>query len=112
MRRGDRFTRTSIALALFLTLGIAGCDDHCPEPEPCQSQGRITGPDLRLCACCGGYFIEIEGQTYRFGDLPPGSDVDLSRMENFPIDVCVDWEPVDNPCMGDEIEIITIEELP
>ena len=63
------------------------------------SHGRITGPDYRRCAnpCCGGWFIEIGGKTWRFLELPPGNDLDLNSldMSDFPIDVTLYWRVSD-----------------
>jgi len=55
-----------------------------------KSKGIITGPDLRMCICCGGWRIAIEGETYNFDSLPVSSDINLQK-ETFPINVKLDW---------------------
>ncbi len=58
-----------------------------------ESNGIITGLDLRLCVCgCGGYFIEIDSTTYRFNEeFLPENNLDLS-VENLPLKVKLNWE--------------------
>ncbi len=61
-----------ITAALLLSaLSIVSCslggDDS-------MSNGTITGIDIRECACCGGFFIEIDNVTYRFYDVPANSE--------------------------------------
>jgi hypothetical protein len=73
-----------------------------------KSEGIITGPDYRMCACCGGWFITIDDQRYRFWSLPSGSNLDLEK-EKFPLEVRLDWEMEKNSCMGDLIKVIRIE---
>lgn len=56
-----------------------------------KSDGIITGPDIRMCACCGGYYIQIDTVTYEFNSLPDNSDIDLQK-ETFPLAVKLDWQ--------------------
>ena len=66
--------------------------------------GTITGPDFRECGCCGGYFIEIGEEVFRFYDEPYCSDLSLDAANIiFPLDVWVDWKADTAACMGDEI---------
>jgi hypothetical protein len=91
----------------FLLLILLG---SCSDNVPLFSNGLVTGPDYRYCACCGGYFIEIDKTTYRFfnEELPEGSiNFDLIDA-NFPIKVRVRWELKKDGCLGDEISIIEI----
>jgi len=61
-----------------------------------NSEGLITGIDLRLCACCGGYFIEIEDVVYNFTDeFPNKESLDL---ENLPLKVKLNWELKSGGC--------------
>jgi hypothetical protein len=55
------------------------------------SSGIITGPDIRMCACCGGWFIQIDSTTYEFDALPDSSDINLEK-ETFPVYVKLDWQ--------------------
>lgn len=56
-----------------------------------QSIGKITGPDIRMCACCGGWYIQIDGVTYEFDSLPNNTNIDLQKGV-FPIMVKLDWQ--------------------
>ena len=55
------------------------------------SKGIITGPDIRMCVCCGGWYIQINGSTYEFDSLPDNSNIDLLK-ETFPLFVKLDWQ--------------------
>lgn len=75
-----------------------------------ESKGVITGPDFRKCICCGGWFIGIGGETYRFYELPSESDLDLENSA-FPIEVKLNWHKKANACMSDEIIIEVVERI-
>jgi hypothetical protein len=55
-----------------------------------KSTGTITGPDVRMCACCGGWLITIDNTQYQFNSLPGNSSIHLDN-EKFPIPVRLDW---------------------
>ena len=69
-----------------------------------EDEGLITGPDLRLCACCGGWFIDIDTTTYLFRELPENSNIDLSS-ESFPLPVDLTWKPAEPTCIENLIVI-------
>jgi len=73
-----------------------------------MSDGTITGYDTRECACCGGFFIDIDNVTYRFYDVPPNSELNLMNP-TFPIYVKLDWAKDANACLGDEVIVVRIE---
>ena len=79
----------------------------CSKDRQLKSEGIITGIDYSLCACCGGWFIEIESNTYRFFNLPEDSKFDLSN-ESFPLAVKLSWSKDTLACLGDEILITAI----
>ena len=56
-----------------------------------QSNVIITGPDIRMCACCGGWYIQIDSLTYEFDSMPRNSNIDL-QQDSFPIAVKLDWQ--------------------
>jgi hypothetical protein len=79
---------------LLLILLFWGC-----EKTNYESTGTITGADLAMCACCGGYFIDIEGTNYRFekSELPAGFTFNDEQM---PFRVELDWEVKTETCTG------------
>jgi len=95
----------STLLLLFL-IAFASCS---MENDLYSDSGTITGFDVRECACCGGYFIEIESITYRFYNLPDNSKLNLENPD-FPIFVNLNWMKDPNACLGDEIIVLNIEE--
>ncbi len=70
-----------------------------------RSRGIITGPDLRDCACCGGWYIEIDTVVYEFDVLPENSGIALEK-ETFPLKVKLDWKPSEKiACPNKKIDI-------
>jgi hypothetical protein len=61
------------------------------EKDAFKSTGTITGADMALCACCGGYFIDIEGTQYRIdkAKLPGNFSFDDKKL---PLTVELDWD--------------------
>ena len=83
----------SVAVILLFTLELALCRK---ETDNFKSRGIITGPDLRDCACCGGWYITIDTTDYEFDSLPVNSNIDLGK-ETFPVYVKLDWQLSDRP---------------
>jgi len=99
--------RTKILVSIIVTLfSLLGCQKQ--NTNDYQSTGKITGADLRMCACCGGYYIQIDNVTYEFDTLPAGSTIDLQK-ETFPIMVKLDWQLSTKPaCPDKKIDILKI----
>lgn len=89
----------------FFSLSI----DSCKDEVVWMDQGELLGYDFRLCPCCGGYFIDINGETFRFYEFPESSDFEISPDATFPIPVNINWHVAENTCLGDEIIIDEIE---
>ena len=99
-----------VLLLILVMMGVfVGCENEedCPIPD-CEFKekvaGSILGVDPRFCACCGGYFIQIGDETYRFYQEPSCSDLALGVTDYaFPLEVWVDWKADPDACLGDEI---------
>lgn len=104
--------KSSYFLLLVVFVGfiqLTSCKDPVPEPNPDpRDRGTITGEDFRRCACCGGWFIEINEEVYRFIAIPFSSNVDLFN-EAFPIEVFIEWSLQEDACLGDEIDVISMD---
>jgi hypothetical protein len=99
MKRLGRKTGFLLVLAIIMTF--------CGK-EMYLSRGTITGPDIRACVCCGGWFIKIDTTTYNFESLPSNSKIDLNS-ETFPLNVKLDWVKSDRvPCPNKFISILRI----
>ncbi len=95
------------ALMLFIMLASISCsEDEVPD---LGDEAIILGQDLSLCACCGGWFIDIDGERLRF-DVMPAGGIDLSK-ETLPLRVRVQWQQDPDRCFGDEILLQKIEKL-
>jgi hypothetical protein len=95
---------------IFILGSIIGCrkgnNDY-------KSNGKIMGPDTRDCACCGGWYIEIDSSTYEFDSIPNNSNIDLQK-DSYPIFVKLDWKLSDGiacPYKRITIQRITRREL-
>jgi len=86
--------KTTVFLLMISTMLVLSC-----EKTKYESKGTITGPDLAMCACCGGYFIEIEGTKYRFdkSELPKNFTFTDSQL---PLRVELDWKLKAESCTG------------
>ena len=70
-------TWTYISILIFL-LASSSCEDtNDLDSEFIESIAILGNYDVALCACCGGYVIEIENKDYRFESLPDDSDITL-----------------------------------
>jgi len=71
-------------LLILFSLNI-GCND---DDETFDSTGVITGFDATLCACCGGWIIEIDidgdPKNYRINSIP---DTFVIEEDDLPIEV-------------------------
>lgn len=60
--------KTLLAYTLIVLVLAVGCRKKSTEPS---STGTLTGPDLALCACCGGVILQsTDGKNYRIESLP------------------------------------------
>jgi hypothetical protein len=82
----------------------------CEKEHRSLQRGTITGPDLRECVCCGGWYILIGDITYRFYRVPGGSSLDLAH-ESCPMTVEIEWKKDPDACTGDEIIILYINKI-
>ena len=93
------------AAILLLAFGMGLCRK---EGDNYKSKGIITGPDLRDCACCSGWYIMIDTAQYEFDTLPDNTNIDLAK-DPFPINVKLDWQLSDRlPCPYKRIIITRI----
>ena len=98
--------RIKLLLGVFLIIGLVVCQK--PTTSDFQSTGIITGVDLKMCACCGGYYIQIDNVTYEFDTLPAGSNIDLQNA-TYPIPVKLDWQlSTKTACPNVRIDILKI----
>ena len=68
-----------------------------------ETTARIIGNDMRLCACCGGWWFDIQGDTLRAMVLP-GDFAAQINQNAFPISVLISWDRENlSPCLQDEL---------
>ena len=99
-----------IFIAAIIVLSIlSGCKKYeNPPQDDGFSNGVITGVDLRMCDCCGGWYIKIDTVQYRFFDIPDSLHFSLDNAV-YPIPVKLKWKLKEQPCMGDLIDVLQIQ---
>ncbi|MDO5980299.1 hypothetical protein [Flavivirga spongiicola] len=104
-----RFMKKIVLLVTLCSLFLACKNDDDSAEIKYESTAVIKGQDLTLCACCGGWIIEIDNMTtdYRFEILPENANIDLQKV-TFPLNVKLNWE-VNNTCAS--ITRIIIEDI-
>ena len=85
-------------LTIIITFSLAFCKR---ENNDYLSDGIILGPDIRMCICCGGWYIEIGSATYEFDSLPDASNINL-QQETFPVRVKLGWQLSDKAACPDK----------
>jgi hypothetical protein len=96
---------TLIFLVLILSIGASSCKR---ENNKYMSEGIITGADIRMCACCGGWYITVDTANYEFTSLPENSNIDL-QTSTFPLKVKLDWQFADRSgCPNKFITILRV----
>jgi hypothetical protein len=116
-------------IGILISLNVLGCNaylaiptDNHPVVEQnnlreravvknsnCDYMGVITGVDHTRCGCCGGYKIEINGQTFLTDHIPNFKEI-LGPAEDreFPIPIYLDYEKAEH-CSYRRIIITCIE---
>jgi hypothetical protein len=93
------FQVTMLRFLLILLL-FAFIGHGCTREQPSYAeQGVLTGPDVRLCACCGGVFLQVQdGRIVQIESLPGMKNEDLYKL-TFPQKIAFNWQP-DRECGG------------
>lgn len=86
--------KTKVLSLLFFSIILFSC-----EKSRYENTGTITGADMAMCACCGGYFIVIDGTKYRFekSELPTGFTF---NDEQLPLRVQLNFDVKTVSCTG------------
>ena len=96
-----------VGCALAQQCTIDGGDEQSPaDNSSCKEgfdEGLVTGPDYRACVCCGGWFVEINGNKYLMPS-PTHFDTTLALYQ-MPVPVCLRWKKREQPCLGNEIVV-------
>ena len=92
--KSQKNMKTRFIILIFSALLVLSC-----EKDTYQSTGTITGPDLRMCVCCGGYFLDMDGTLYLFeqSELPDGFTF---TDDELPLKVELNWKPKTGGCSG------------
>ncbi len=70
-----------VFIILFVFITVSGCRKHA---TTYSDSGTLTGFDPRLCACCGGVFLDSDDtKIYHIESLPGMRDEVLGNL-HFP----------------------------
>lgn len=98
------WNKIGFAFGVLLVAATLGCN----KATVAKDSATILGADYRKCGCCGGWFIEIEQDTFRFFEAPNNSNVDLNST-SYPLKVDVKWRELEDACMSDLIEVTSLK---
>ena len=99
----------TLVLFLALLMVAPSCKKTSKSTVTYTNTATITGPDLTMTFCSGGYWIAIDGvaAATRLNVLPAGSGIDLATA-TFPIHVKLNWQYTSSP---DPCGIITVDAI-
>lgn len=94
---------------IFFLLGLTA--STCEKTGNRCDTANIIGMDYRKCASpfCGGWYIEIEGDTLRFLEQPAKTDIEFSGEMAYPVPVKIVWRRYENE-WKDVQDLIFLEE--
>ncbi len=92
-----------IILVILIYLNFTACEN---DELTFESEGVILGYDMGMCICCGGYFIELNGNTYRTWNFPNN---DTFAAEDFPIPILLNWHFAEEGACSDGTNLIVVE---
>jgi hypothetical protein len=96
------------ALLVVLPAFLVACDGNS-DGDKKFSRGKITGYDMTLCACCGGYVVEIDGGQYRFSEDDIRGENPFNTWDiDYPVHVFIEWSAKNNDCSGHRIDVFKI----
>lgn len=101
------FMKKAFTIGLLILCLCTSCGRDNTTILPMESIGIITGMDLRKCACCWGWLVDINNTTYKFDKIPANSSLDLNNL-TFPTFVKIKWRDAQDGCKGQLIEVIEI----
>ncbi len=92
----------------FILLSCRDSGDSYREYK--SSDGLIIGADPRMCACCGGWYVDINNDTLRIWNMPVDFDKMLSTMK-LPVAVNLTWERMTYGCGASMHDLILVNSI-
>ncbi len=91
-----RFTFWAFLLIFLLS---ASCNKQSTPTPAGWVRATFTGPDLRMCMCCGGYYFTANGKKFRAGAVVKNTVLDGNTK--FPHDYFIKYDiPTESFCYG------------
>lgn len=87
-------------LILLLIIGLLSCKKANPVTvsEYTNSDGYIIGGDPRDCACCGGWFVDINSDTMEIFNKTDTIGL-MVQDKKLPVKVNLDWKKKTDGCL-------------
>ena len=98
---------TYLALAIVFSIVLISCKKSGINY---RSMGVITGEDDRMCMTCGGYYISIDSNHYRFWSLPANSSINLNHAK-YPIRILLNWHKDTSTKIPDIITVDAAQQI-
>ncbi len=76
---------------------LSACDK-----KDSYTKATVTGFDYTLCACCGGYYVKINDETFRATQYVENG---ILNTDAFPIEVRIKYNTIDDKCGMDDKQI-------
>jgi hypothetical protein len=97
---------TLITFAFFIAItALTISCNKTPNKNLTVAVGTIVGQDIRMCSCCGGYIIEIDGKQYLIQD---DISKEVAYTTKLPAMVNIMYKPSTNSC---GLKIIEVESI-
>lgn len=98
---------------IICTKGTIAGIDECPEfeseaefvknnwnyiPQKITTNASITGYDMTLCACCGGWLFQIGDKIYRDKGKEVNDIMSTIDINDLPLECQIEYFPLDGAC--------------
>lgn len=103
---------SKVGIIILILTSCQSVFTSCKKENDFESQGIVFALDGRKCAnpCCGGYFIKIKNDTFRFDPLKVPLNWDVTT-EKMPFNVKLNWEKTPLECAKELISVSKIEKI-
>ncbi|MBI5323807.1 MAG: hypothetical protein HZB41_00750 [Ignavibacteriae bacterium] len=100
---------TFLLLSFFLYL--SSCSDTTnTNSNYTESNGVIIGYDYAECACCGGWFVDMNKDTLRIWNMPVEFNKILGEKE-LPVNMKLSWKKMTEGCGTSMKDIILVNSI-
>jgi len=100
----------TLSFIFFLVFLVSCANTNDSNDGYSTSDGQIIGADPRMCACCGGWYVDISKDTLRIWNMPEDFNKVLSTKE-MPVNVRLNWKRMTDGCGATMKNIILVNSI-